>query len=196
MLADGSALPEWLTFTASTRTFSGTPPAAAVLKIEVTATDDGIPAESATASYTLTVAQAAPVAVDDSATVAEGGSILIDVLANDTDFEGDPLTVELVEGPRHGTATRTADGTVTYGHDGSETTRDQFRYRVNDGSADSEAATVTITLTGVNDAPVADRRGRPRPWKKAPPCNWTPRGAAIPRAIPSPGPGPRQLDRK
>ncbi len=152
-LADGATLPEWLTFTASTRTFSGTPPGAAVLEIEVAATDDGTPPRSAAASFTLTVDQAAPVAVDDEVTVAEGGTALVDVLANDSDFEGDPLKVVLVEGPAHGTAAANDDGTVTYGHDGSETPRDQFRYRVNDGRADSETATVTIVLTGVNDAP-------------------------------------------
>ncbi len=158
-LADGSALPEWLTFTASTRTFSGTPPGAAVLEIEVAATDDGTPPMSTAASFTLTVDQAAPVAVDDEVTVAEGATALVDVLANDSDFEGDPLTVELLEGPAHGTAAANDDGTVTYGHDGSETTRDQFRYRVNDGRADSETATVTIVLTGVNDAPAFEASG-------------------------------------
>ena len=152
-LADGSDLPEWLTFTASTRTLSGTPPGAAVLEIEVAATDDGTPPRSSAAAFTLTVDQAAPVAADDEVTVAEGATALVDVLANDSDFEGDPLTVELLEGPAHGTASPNADGTVTYGHDGSETTRDQFRYRVSDGRAESEAATVTIVLTGVNDAP-------------------------------------------
>ena len=152
-LADGSDLPEWLTFTASTRTLSGTPPGAAVLEIEVAATDDGTPPMSAAASFTLTVDQAAPVAVDDEVTVAEGATALVEVLANDSDFEGDALTVEVVEAPAHGTAAPNDDGTVTYAHDGSETTRDQFRYRVNDGRADSEVATVTIVLTGVNDAP-------------------------------------------
>ena len=158
-LADGSALPEWLTFADSTRTFRGTPPGAAVLEIEVDATDDGTPPRSAAASFTLTVNQAAPVAVDDEVTVAEGDTAIVEVLANDSDFEGDPLKVELVEGPAHGTAATNDDGTVTYAHDGSETTRDQFRYRLNDGRADSEAATVTIVLSAVNDAPAFEASG-------------------------------------
>ena len=158
-LADGDALPTWLTFTPATRTFSGTPPAAGLLRIEVTATDDGVPPLSAAASFTLTATQAAPVAVDDEATVAEGSTVRLAVLANDSDFENDALTVEIVEQPRHGTATPNADGTITYVHDGSETTQDQFQYRVNDGSADSEVATVTITLTEVNDAPAFDESG-------------------------------------
>ena len=155
-LADRDALPAWLTFTPATQTFSGTPPAAGLLKIEVTATDDGVPPRSVAASFTLTATQAAPVAVDDEATGAEGNTVRLAVLANDSDFENDTLTVAIVEQPRHGTATPNADGTITYVHDGSETTQDQFQYRVNDGSADSEVATVTITLTAVNDAPAFD----------------------------------------
>ena len=49
-----------------------------------------------------------------------------------------------------------ADGTVTYTHDGSETVGDQFRYRVHDGTVDSEVATVTIAVSPVNDPPTAD----------------------------------------
>ncbi|MCP3671231.1 MAG: hypothetical protein GY814_12525, partial [Gammaproteobacteria bacterium] len=45
------------------------------------------------------------------------------------------------------------DGTVTYTHDGSETTSDSFTYTVNDGDSDSAAATVTISVTAVNDPP-------------------------------------------
>ena len=72
-LAGGGALPEWLTFTPATRTFSGTPPAAGTLRIEVTATDDGVPALSAAASFPLTVTPAGSVEVSaEELTVAEG----------------------------------------------------------------------------------------------------------------------------
>ena len=59
-LADGSALPGWLTFDAATRTFSGTPreaDAPASLRIRVTAADDGSPALTATTAFTLTVVE-------------------------------------------------------------------------------------------------------------------------------------------
>ena len=93
-------------------------------------------------------------AVDDEVTVAEGATALIDVLANDSDFEGDPAEgrVGRRPGPRHGGAETTTAPSPTP-TTAAETTRDQFRYRVNDGGADSEVATVTIALTGVNDAP-------------------------------------------
>ena len=98
----------------------------------------------------------APAAAADEATVAEGGAVTIAVLANDTDPEGGTLRVELVETAAHGAATIDAAGVVTYTHDGGETTADGFSYRVHDGSAYSDAAAVTITVTPVNDAPAAD----------------------------------------
>ena len=152
--ADGTALPSWLAFDAATRTFRGTPPAAGILTIEVTATDG--PDRSASATFVLRVMQVAPVAADDAATVAEGGTVTIDVLANDTDFDGDPLSVHLVEETSYGAVEVNADGTVTYTHDGSETGGDQFRYQVHDGTVNSEAATVTISVDAVNDAPTAE----------------------------------------
>ena len=152
--SDGTVLPGWLRFDASTRTFGGIPPVAGTLSIEVTATDG--PDRSASATFALGVVQAAPVAVDDEAAVAEGGTVRIDVLANDTDFDGDRLSVHLVEATSHGVVQINADGTVSYQHDDSETVGDQFRYRVHDGTADSGVATVTIAVGAVNDAPTAD----------------------------------------
>ena len=147
-------LPAWLDFDAATRTFQGTPPAAGTLTIEVTVSDG--PDRSASATFALRVMQVAPVAVDDEASVAEGGTVTIDVLANDTDFDGDPLSVYIIEETSHGVVEVQADGTVTYTHDDSETVGDQFRYRVHDGTVDSEVATVTIAVGPVNDAPTAD----------------------------------------
>jgi large repetitive protein len=66
------------------------------------------------------------------------------------------LTFEVVDLPINGTLTLNADGTFTYVHDGSETTSDSFTFKVFDGEFYSDAATVTITVTPVNDAPVAN----------------------------------------
>ena len=76
-----------------------------------------------------------PVANDNEAYVAPGGSVLIDILANDTDAGGllDPTTVELVSNPSNGTASvNGTTGVVTYSHNGSATTSDSFTYRVKD----------------------------------------------------------------
>jgi VCBS repeat-containing protein len=98
----------------------------------------------------------APVAVADSFTVAEGGTLNgTSVLSNDTDAEGNPLTAILVSGPAHGSLTLNANGTFSYLHDGSETTADSFTYKVNDGTVDGNTVTVSIGITPVNDAPVA-----------------------------------------
>ncbi len=114
-----------------------------------------------TVTITVTPVNDAPVAVGDSATVTEGGTVSVlestetSVLANDSDAESDPLTAVLVSDVSHGTLTLNADGTFSYTHDGSETSSDSFSYQANDGALDSNPVTVTITVSPVNDAPVA-----------------------------------------
>ncbi len=92
-----------------------------------------------------------PVANDNEAYVAPGGSVLIDILANDTDAGGllDPTTVELVSNPSNGTASvNGTTGVVTYSHNGSATTSDSFTYRVKDDEgAFSNVATVSLIIT-------------------------------------------------
>ena len=93
-----------------------------------------------------------------SATVAEGATATIALTANDTDLDGtiNPATVAITQQPSAGSLTVNPNGTVTYTSNGTEVTSDSFKYRVNDSSgATSNEATVTITITPVNDAPVA-----------------------------------------
>ncbi|MBM3880720.1 MAG: tandem-95 repeat protein, partial [Verrucomicrobia bacterium] len=101
--------------------------------------------------------QSPPVALDDAYTVSEGGTLAPGtahgVLANDTDADYDPFTAVLVDLPRHGTLTLSPDGSFTYVHDGSETTSDTLTYQAYDGAAESEVATVSVTIIPVNDAP-------------------------------------------
>src|SRR3989441_662268 len=85
------------------------------------------------------------------------------VLANDTDAEANTLTATKLSDPAHGSVTLNADGTFSYSHDGSETSSDSFTYKTCDNGTTNDApdaklnapATVSITLTPVNDAPVA-----------------------------------------
>src|SRR5439155_14063122 len=83
------------------------------------------------------------------------------VLGNDTDADGNPLTAVLVSGslPAQGTLTLNANGSFTFtpalNFNGPAT----FTYKANDGSLDSNTATVTITVTPINDAPVAANDG-------------------------------------
>jgi subtilisin family serine protease len=99
-----------------------------------------------------------PVAVADSATTTEdGGPISINVLANDSDPDaGNTLAVTAVTDPPAGTATIDAGGTsVTYTPDPNANGTDTFGYTVSDGAGGTASATVTMTVTPVNDPPTA-----------------------------------------
>src|SRR4029077_17782770 len=113
----------------------------------------------ATVSLTIQSGDAAPVANDDAATLDEGSSKIIDLATNDTDSDGtlDLTTIAITQQPAHGTLVIHNDGTVTYTHDGSETTADSFKYTVkdNDGARSNEAS-VALTINPINDPPVAN----------------------------------------
>lgn len=111
---------------------------------------------TASAIVAITVAPVAdaPVAADDSAAVEEGGSVLVDVLGNDTDADGDALQVASVGPPAHGTAGE-EDGQVRYAPEAGFTGDDAFTYVVSDGTGLADTAAVHVTVTRVNHAPVA-----------------------------------------
>ncbi|MEM7363078.1 MAG: Ig-like domain-containing protein, partial [Pseudomonadota bacterium] len=105
-----------------------------------------------------------PVAVDDSFTVAEGGSAnetvldtFTNLLAGVTDIDtGDTFTVNTtaVNDVDFGTLVLQAGGDFDYTHDGSENLADSFEYEVQDAAGNTTTAEVFITVTGVNDDPV------------------------------------------
>ena len=116
---------------------------------------------TSTATVTITVAAVndAPVAVNDAFTTNEDTVLTVPapgVAGNDTDVEGNALTAALVSGPSHSTLTLSSDGSFIYTPDANYHGPDSFTYRANDGSANSDLATVTITITPVNDPPVAN----------------------------------------
>ena len=97
----------------------------------------------------------APVATDDNATTDEDTPVQIDVLANDNDPDGDNLTVNsIVSQPANGSAT-TNGSMVTYTPDAQFYGNDSFEYEVSDGNGGLDTALVNVTVTGINDAPVA-----------------------------------------
>src|SRR5205823_1785254 len=113
----------------------------------------------------ITAVNDAPVAVNDSYTTAE--DITLDVaaagvLANDSDVDGDSLSALLVSQPTHGTLTLNSDGSFSYTPAANYHGTDSFTYKANDGQADSGIATVNITITAVNDAPVEIGRASSR----------------------------------
>jgi VCBS repeat-containing protein len=108
------------------------------------------------ASIAVSINNNPPQANDDGPFgVDEGGTLNgPSVLDNDSDPEDDPLTAAIAQGPANAANfTLNPNGTFVYVHDGSETTTDSFTYRAGDGSGQSDPATVTISITPVNDAP-------------------------------------------
>ena len=75
-----------------------------------------------------------PVAVNDAAVTAENTPVIIDVIANDIDAEGDPLSVFDYTLPANGTLADNGDGTITYTPDAAFTGSDNFEYVVTDGN--------------------------------------------------------------
>jgi VCBS repeat-containing protein len=113
--------------------------------------------DSAVASVTVTIRQTnhVPVAVDDSYAAIQGKAVVINPLANDSDSDGETLTSVLVAGPQHGKLTRNADGTLTYVADAGFTGTDTLTYQASDGKSLSNVATVRLTVSAANQAPVA-----------------------------------------
>jgi PKD repeat protein len=97
-----------------------------------------------------------PTAVNDSASVNEDSSVTINVLANDTDPDSDPLTVVSVQDPGNGTAVKNGDNTITYTPNADYNGADSFTYTIGDGNGGTDTATVSITVNPVNDAPSAN----------------------------------------
>ena len=103
-------------------------------------------------------ARHAPVAAGDSYSTNEDTAMLQGppgVLTNDNDQDGDTITAALDSGPSHGTLTLNANGSFTYTPVADYNGPDSFSYHANDGGLSSNTATVTITVTPVNDAAVA-----------------------------------------
>jgi VCBS repeat-containing protein len=121
--------------------------------------------DTASVTVTITGANDAPTANDDTATVAEeDGATAIPVRANDTDPDaGTVLFIFSVTQPTNGGAVTHNGFQASYDPQGAfdslgvgETATDTFTYTILDGDGGSATATVTVTITGANDPPVAD----------------------------------------
>ena len=136
--------------------------------------DENGDASTATVTILVTPVNDIPVAIDDSNSTDEKSSVSGNVLTNDTDSDLDALTVLEINGEpallgaeveisnggiiqlnANGTYDFNPNGDFNYLHTG-ETTQVTFTYSMTDGIADSNIATVTITIIGVNDAPIAN----------------------------------------
>ncbi|HWO23947.1 MAG TPA: Ig-like domain-containing protein [Kofleriaceae bacterium] len=127
-----------------------------VASFEYTITD-GIATDVGVVGVVVTAVNDAPVASDDSTTTPEDTAAQLTssaLVANDTDVDNGALTVTAVSGAVHGTVTL-AGGIATFTPDANYSGPASFVYTVSDGTA-SDTGTVTITVTSVNDAPVAN----------------------------------------
>ena len=140
---------------------------------EITATDSQGATDTRSVTVTIRGTDDAPVAVDDTGTLAEDGAALFDVLANDSDAEGDALSVTILdEGagrfPPDGAAdpqpvsrvTVDGAGRISVESNGAfealaegQTHEQVITYRVTDDGGDSDEATLTVTVIGANDDP-------------------------------------------
>ena len=111
-----------------------------------------------TVSMTITPVNDAPVADDEAFTFAEDvPATPLALLVGDTDVDGDALVIVSTSNPPKGSVTITGGGSgLTYQADPNATGADSFAYRISDGAGGTDVAMVSITLTPVNDAPVAD----------------------------------------
>ncbi|MCP4966566.1 MAG: DUF5011 domain-containing protein [bacterium] len=154
-----TGLPDGLAIDAVTGLISGTvgydAAAASPFTTVVTATDSGSPAMIGQTTFTWTVMDTnrAPFANADAITILEDEGRVVFVLTNDSDPDGDPLSIASIGIPAHGTTTGNAGG-ISYVPDLNYFGPDSFTYTISDGRGGTDSATVTVTVTSVNDAPM------------------------------------------
>jgi Ca2+-binding RTX toxin-like protein len=158
-LANGATLPSWLSFDAQTRTFSGTPTNddVGIVSLKVTATDiAGATTEDIFNLEVLNVNDL-PVAAEDTATTNQNIPVTISaatLLSNDSDADGDVLSINAVSNASNGTVELDQNGNVvftpTIGFSGQAT----FNYTVSDSNNGTGTGQVTVTVNAVNDLPM------------------------------------------
>ena len=124
---------------------------------------------TANIEITVTAVNDNPVAVKDAYTVAEDNTVTLTPLTNDTDVDGDTLTITSINGTAltglaqvitvpNGTVNISASGVITFtpSADFNSTTPISFPYEISDGHGGTASANIEITVTAVNDAPIAN----------------------------------------
>jgi ELWxxDGT repeat protein/VCBS repeat-containing protein len=122
--------------------------------------DDGTGGTAtATVNLTVTAVNDAPVATNDAYSTNEDTPLTLVapwVLGNDTDADADTLTAGSASTPANGSVALNADGSFTYTPNANFNGSDAFTYVASDGNGGTSVATVSIAVSPVNDAPVAN----------------------------------------
>jgi hypothetical protein len=126
-----------------------------------TANDGALDSAPVTVSITVTPVNDVPLATAQSITTPEDASLGVSL--SGTDADGDTLSYSLASGPAHGSLAGTAPNLV-YTPAPNYSGSDSFTFRVTDGVVMSAVATVSITVTPVNDAPVANGQSLTTPY--------------------------------
>ncbi|EPW6434387.1 tandem-95 repeat protein [Vibrio parahaemolyticus] len=111
--------------------------------------------ESTTVTVNVTPVNDAPVAKDDIATTQEDTAVTIDVLPNDTDVDGDKLSIESVSVPKEQGTVEVVDGKLVFTPAENFNGDAEITYTVTDGAL-TDQATVKVTVNAVNDTPVVE----------------------------------------
>ena len=111
---------------------------------------------SSTATVTLNVAPAAPVATADTVAAHENTPLAGDLASNDTPVAGETNTWSVAANPSHGTVTVHPDGTFTYTPTAGYSGPDSFTYTITDGSGQTSTATVALNVAAATPVATAD----------------------------------------
>ncbi|ELP3338353.1 tandem-95 repeat protein [Vibrio parahaemolyticus] len=111
--------------------------------------------ESTTVEVNVTPVNDAPVAKDDIATTQEDTAVTIDVLPNDTDVDGDKLSIESASVPKEQGTVEVVDGKLVFTPAENFNGDAEITYTVTDGAL-TDQATVNVTVNAVNDTPVVE----------------------------------------
>lgn len=146
-LVSNSAIGGSATVNATTGGYSFTPSAnfSGTASFNFTASDGSLTSNQATVTIAITSVNSAPVANTDSAGTYANTPVLIDVLANDTDADGDPLSVTGLGTAGHGSV-QVQNGKVLYTPAADYTGSDTFIYSVSDGAGGSAQGNVNVTV--------------------------------------------------
>ncbi len=130
---------------------------------DYTLCDRGNSCDSASVTIEVIPVNDPPLAAGDAAITDEDQAVVVSVIVNDSDPDGDSLFVASASTPAHG-AVSIGAGSITYTPSDDFYGSDQFTYTVCDPSSACDTATVTVTVVGINDAPTTTNDSVSTDW--------------------------------